>query len=47
MPATDRRHEVLDALGRAIAGGGIAHAPDPAAQAERLAGMAHSREANR
>ena len=30
-----------------IAGGGIAHAPDPAAQAERLAGMAHSREANR
>lgn len=30
-----------------IAGSGIAHAPDPAAQAERLAGMAHSREANR
>lgn len=30
-----------------IAGGGTAHAPDPAAQAERLAGMAHSREANR
>ena len=30
-----------------IAGGGIAHAPAPATQAERLAGMAHSREANR